>query len=263
MSIESKRETEWENFVINFIFANYDFEYFSPKRYRFLSDANVYVNYIKFPINENGRLVNDIKLNNIIDVIWNDESLKNKIFGSWCKVRPQVYKDSNKDFYIIWNVISEEDYEYLEEDEILERGNVITTNKFNKGDPQFILPSGKIISVSENLTDEKFILHTAFVNKFVKEILTNIFPNAQVDITWSNEIILEKLTDRLGWIRTNTGTKGVDERFYCVFPDFYDYTPTKEQYDVFKEFIHLGQELKRSKLLVYCGNNSETFKNKK
>lgn len=105
----------WQEYVIDYIFANYDFEYFNPQREVALKDGTI-CNRIYFPKPENGRLVNKLKLQMLIDAITCDDVISDKIFGPGAS---NIHIHEDMDGYdIIWNAIpidtvNQMDYETL------------------------------------------------------------------------------------------------------------------------------------------------------
>lgn len=102
---KAKSNEKWESLVNDFLFANYDFEYFIAKR-EMTMDGTV-CNYIRFPKAENGRLVNKAKLQNVIDTIWLSD-VKDKIFGK-TEEKPNIV-DFNNSLFICWNILEIDDF---------------------------------------------------------------------------------------------------------------------------------------------------------
>ena len=98
-------DTQWEEFVNSFLFANYKTLSLWVAN-RGASDGDLIYNYIDFPIPENGKILSKNFLNYIIQSIENDEKICNQIFG------PAYELHSAKIFYggdeedsllIMWN----------------------------------------------------------------------------------------------------------------------------------------------------------------
>lgn len=161
----------------------------------------------------------------------------------------------------------------LSSDELLKICNFKTTTVASLTSPIFLLPDGKFIDVSENLSinPDFSLMHT----DIVWEILSRVFnylsagkfdfsmfyknldnsDRYELDLPRSlTTNLLYHLTDDLGWIKLNGGgSLGVDDRFYCVFPD-YSTKVTSAQYESVLKFLDEGyQKNKNGGVLVYCG----------
>lgn len=101
-----KLDTQWEDFVNSFLFANYkNLSVWIAKRGK--SSNNLIYNYISFPIPENGKILTKNFLNYIIQSIENDEKLCNQIFGPAYELHSaKIFygEDEEDSLLIIWNI---------------------------------------------------------------------------------------------------------------------------------------------------------------
>ena len=100
-----KLDTQWEDFVNSFLFANYkNLSVWIAKRGK--SSNNLIYNYIDFPIPENGKILTKTFLNYIIQTIENDETLCNQIFGPAYELHSaKIFygEDEEDSLLIMWN----------------------------------------------------------------------------------------------------------------------------------------------------------------
>ena len=100
-----KLDTQWEDFVNSFLFANYkNLSIWVAKRG--VSSNDLIYNYINFPIPENGKILSKNFLNYIIQSIENDEKLCNQIFGPAYELHSAKIhygEDEKNSLLIMWN----------------------------------------------------------------------------------------------------------------------------------------------------------------
>lgn len=109
----------WQQYVIDFLFANYDFEYFNPQRESYLELRDSVCNRIIFPKAENGRLVSNRKLEFLIDAIQSDDVLSEKIFGPDNTEKGKVYLvETPIAINIVWNELSSSSYDLLDKEKL-------------------------------------------------------------------------------------------------------------------------------------------------
>lgn len=112
-----KLDTQWEDFVNSFLFANYkNLSVWIAKRGK--SSNNLIYNYISFPIPENGKILTKNFLNYIIQSIENDEKLCNQIFGPAYELRSaKIFhgEDEEDSLLIIWNIKNYDEIDSIKE----------------------------------------------------------------------------------------------------------------------------------------------------
>lgn len=124
--------------------------------------------------------------------------------------------------------------------------------------PSFVLPSGKIVSLVNYFKyDEP--THTEAVDGMI----TSVADELNIDIwrvarnTLGEEyplidMMFDNIMNGRGWIRLNTGTIDVDERYYFVLPKR---RPTNAQFSVVEDFINQGYDDRQREVLVYIEDN--------
>lgn len=126
--------------------------------------------------------------------------------------------------------------------------------------PMFILPNGKIISVSDVLKANKVdfeLTHNAVCECFMWLLMNNLdYSHDEIeylsDYEWKLEPyeykILDVLTYKFNWARINCGRTWMESRFYCVLPD----TMTSAQYRTLEEWLEWGADIGRKNVLVFA-----------
>lgn len=158
-----------------------------------------------------------------------------------------------------------EKFKSLTEQEIFEligtRGIVDT---FDGGGAFYITPSGKLVSVNEALDGKNMIHHdllygiidklylkvTHQKNGFVEEI-------SGIDNEDFDWMLDDVLTGKLGWVRCNTGTSRIEDRFYCVLTDS---SPKGVQWAVLEEWMEWGESHRKENVLVFFSPSGRPFK---
>lgn len=98
----SKETQKWEEFVNDFLFANYEnIEYVIVKRGASLN--GVLLNYIQFPKAENGRQFTKGFVNFIMQSIEADDALTKQIFGPAYEKGTAAVQEDEIDISIVWN----------------------------------------------------------------------------------------------------------------------------------------------------------------
>lgn len=124
--------------------------------------------------------------------------------------------------------------------------------------PSFVLPSGKIVSLVNYFKyDEP--THTEAVDGMISRIadelnidIWRVARNTIEDEYLLIDMMFDNLMNGRGWIRLNTGTIDVDERYYFVLPKR---RPTNAQFSVVEDFINQGYDDRQREVLVYIEDN--------
>ena len=111
----SKDTEKWEDYVNNFLFANYEnIEYVVVKRGASIN--GVLLNYIQFPKAENGKYFTKGFVNYIVQSIEADDMLTQQIFGPAYKKETAYVQEDEIDISIVWNdnyyedIVGDEEY---------------------------------------------------------------------------------------------------------------------------------------------------------
>ena len=120
--------------------------------------------------------------------------------------------------------------------------------------PSFVLPSGKVVSLSDFFEYDEPMHETAVEamicmigdsnNIDVRRLTRNLF-NSEGELT---DIVFDRLMNDRGWVRLNTGTTQVDNRYYMVLPKK---RPTNAQFDVIEQFIEEGEQDNQEEVIVF------------
>lgn len=141
-----------------------------------------------------------------------------------------------------------------------------TQDSIDDSSPMFVLPNGKIISVSKALADANLDFSNGSVvhADFVDVVLDSIMHQQGVDVaTRENyihehrfDIYLDYFTTELGWTRLNCGNSWIDNRFYCVLPP----SITRLQLYTLEEWIDWGQNKKQDvEIFVVKGKDNVDY----
>lgn len=150
----------------------------------------------------------------------------------------------------------------MSDDELISRYKLVLHDDMCEKGPAFILPNGRFIWLSdyceklkEHIDD---IIHRRIFNYLVMQEAELQEKTFDVDIWWEldTDDAIEKALQR-GWIRCNSGSTNVEDRFYCVLPSV-SIKPTNDQYDSLIKFFELGQIWKRQ-CLVFCGHQYKWY----
>ena len=111
----------------------------------------------------------------------------------------------------------------------------------------FILPNGNLLNPNDyemkvGLSKDE-MTHGAFLLYIVDSIMQAL----NFDTSYSSAVsdyILEEVTQRLGWVRVNSGSNSVEDRCYIVIPSQSGKRPTSAQYEKLKDYIYyfLGRD---------------------
>ena len=141
----------------------------------------------------------------------------------------------------------------LTDKEILEYAEIETDTELISGQPHFILKDGTVINVYDA---SGWDTHTSFFDSIIQKVLSSVL-DKDVNFDYYSDILnnyMDYFTFHRGWMRCNSGTETVDDRFYCVLPN----TMTSAQYDVLEQFIDLGYQSGRNSVLVFCTDNKDS-----
>ena len=132
-------------------------------------------------------------------------------------------------------------------------------NNVPKG-PSFITRDGKFIDV---MRTSDFIDRSKFTDRFSYSALTHYdWLKLIVKALFGSKLkayrdMLEIVTDKLGWVRCNTGESPEEDRFYCVVPDRSESRMTPKQYDSLEKYLTYGKN-KNKEVLVFGGDTGNT-----
>ena len=149
-----------------------------------------------------------------------------------------------------------ERFKSLTEQEIFELiGTYGVVETFDNGGAFFITPSGKIVNVNETLSENDMIhhdlLHYIVDNLYLKVTHQKVGGVEEVsgmdeeDFDW---MLDDVLLDKLGWVRCNTGSTWIEDRFYCVLTD---HSPKNAQWYALEEWMEWGELHKKDDVLVF------------
>lgn len=141
----------------------------------------------------------------------------------------------------------------LTDKEILEYAEVDTDTELISGQPHFVLKDGTIINVYDA---SGWDTHTSFFDQLIHNVFSSVL-DKDVNFDYYADILdnyMNYFTFHRGWMRCNSGTETVDDRFYCVLPN----EMTSAQYDVLEQFIDLGYQLGKNSVLVFCTDNRDS-----
>ena len=133
------------------------------------------------------------------------------------------------------------------------------TDNVPKG-PSFITRDGKFIDV---MRTSDFIDRSKFTNRFNYSALTHYdWLKLTCEALFGSKLkayrdMLEIVTDKLGWVRCNTGESPEEDRFYCVVPDRSESRMTPKQYDSLEKYLIYGKN-KNKEVLVFGGDAGNT-----
>lgn len=111
----TKDTQKWEDFVNNFLFANYKtLEYWIAKRGASIN--GMLLNYIQFPKAENGKQLSKGFVSFIVQAIEADDMLVQQIFGPAYEKGTADIQEDEMDISIVWNnnyyedIVGDEEY---------------------------------------------------------------------------------------------------------------------------------------------------------
>lgn len=129
------------------------------------------------------------------------------------------------------------------------------TDNVPKG-PSFITRDGKFIDV---MRTSDFIDRSKFTNRFNYSVLTHYdWLKLITEALFGSKLrayrdMLQIVTDKLGWVRCNTGESPEEDRFYCVVPDRSESRMAPKQYDSLEKYLIYGKN-KNKEVLVFGGD---------
>lgn len=149
----------------------------------------------------------------------------------------------------------------MSEQEIIQTSEVITENRLYNSGAEFVLPSGKIISIIANGgTVHKDVLCLIINNIIDKKYPYGWYCEGKEDGRLY-ETAIDFFTDELGWLRVNWGDTEIEDRFYCVLPDCHNSKLTSKQYTQLEDFIQTQYDFTTSSsILVFGGSNGRQYK---
>lgn len=108
----NKSIDDWQEELSDFLMSKFNWiEYCAPQRESSFDDITI-SNYIKFPKAENGKVLTDTKLLEIIDIMYNPEDPFMYRFLGQLDAAPKII-DMPDAKYIVWNQISMDEYDRL------------------------------------------------------------------------------------------------------------------------------------------------------
>lgn len=133
------------------------------------------------------------------------------------------------------------------------------TDNVPKG-PSFITRDGKFIDV---MRTSDFIDRSRFTDRFNYSALTHYdWLKLTCEALFGSKLkayrdMLEIVTDKLGWVRCNTGESPEEDRFYCVVPDRSESRMTPKQYNSLEKYLIYGKN-KNKEVLIFGGDAGNT-----
>lgn len=133
------------------------------------------------------------------------------------------------------------------------------TDNVPKG-PSFITRDGKFIDV---MRTSDFIDRSKFTDRSNYSALTHYdWLKLITEALFGSKLrayrdMLQIVTDKLGWVRCNTGESPEEDRFYCVVPDRSESRMTPKQYNSLEKYLIYGKN-KNKEVLVFGGDAGNT-----
>lgn len=125
--------------------------------------------------------------------------------------------------------------------------------------PSFVLPDGTIVYSEEGEYAGSEVIHEELIEEMLRVAADKLdisLSKIMLDYAWSDVInsIFDNIMDDRGWVRLNTGTSDVDDRYYMVLPKR---RPTNAQFSVVEDFINEGYDDGQPEILVYIEDNAQ------
>jgi hypothetical protein len=161
----------------------------------------------------------------------------------------QVYKEIERDFIDEWHKLYN-----ATTDEVLGLIYCEPINTFDVDSAMFILPDGRIVSAEKTLKDnnlDEYATHESICWLMAFHTIAKICEKYNdddinaFDFMDENDSLIDKcikqmldnLTYIKDWARINCGTSYVEERFYCVLPNYMK----SAQYNVLEDWLLWGE----------------------
>lgn len=123
--------------------------------------------------------------------------------------------------------------------------------------PSFVLQDGAIAYLEEGEYSDSEIIHEELIEGMVRDIADSLgidIDKVMLDYAWSDlvDVVFTNLMEERGWVRLNTGTSQIEDRYYMVLPKK---RPTNAQFEVIERFIEDGDYEEKPEVIVYIEDN--------
>ena len=178
----------------------------------------------------------------------------------------QVYVDAyNKEEDTDYIEVFIKEFKSMSSDDIVNLLGIPNKTDIDTTSPMFILPNGSIISVAQAGKLNNMVLSDNVHADMLYVIFTKIAEKHGVDYdeyvgALDEHYYLNILTYGKDWARVNCGETWMEERFYCVLPNYM----TSAQYRSLEKWLEWGADTGKKEVLVYVSsyqdNNTYSFK---
>lgn len=146
-------------------------------------------------------------------------------------------------------------FEKMSSDDIINLLGMPHSDNIDTTSPMFILPNGSIISVAQagkliglDLSDN---VHSDMVYVILSAIAKSLGQEWTMNDKRYEDRRLDFLTYDLNWARINCGRTWLEDRFYCVLPNYM----TSAQYRSLEKWLEWGTDNGKEEVLVYVGRD--------
>lgn len=202
------------------------------------------------------------------DLLTRDSKLEDTpLYSAWTRYNKQL--ESSQQLQEDFEIVDDDNFvkyanKYifsLSQNELLNQAHIKETTTFDDG-PMFILPNGNLLNPNNYEMQVGLPKDEMTHGAFLLYVVDSIMRVLNFDTHYSSAIsdyILEEVTQRLGWIRVNSGSNSVEERCYIVIPSQSGKRPTSAQYDTLLEwFEYIQHSVGQDFVRVMIGDSNKT-----
>lgn len=182
------------------------------------------------------------------DLLTRDSRLEDTpLHPAWTRYNKGIENKLQEDF----EIVNDDNFEKyadryilnLSQNELLNQAHIKETTTFDDG-PMFILPNGNLLNPNDYGMEVGLSKDEMTHGAFLLYIVDSIMQAFNFDTGYSSAIsdyILEEVTQRLGWVRVNSGSNSVENRCYIVIPSQSGKRLTSAQYATLLEWFEYIQ----------------------